>query len=235
MNLKKIILMSAMLLSNAVASQSLDKLQFDVCSKSEGFFSPKINSSLKIYPNELDFAFSSIIYSIDFNFKKINDSTYQEFVKSCLLWKLKEELFEYSYNEKDSSYTFNRYSVIGEKPRPEKEILVGTHFDKKFKTPPKIFKNLEKGLLDDSVHFIVFGEPYSIKIGNNVKDGERIYFCDPKDVIKQEPGDFFVFPYPLELHTKRKDGKITPYLFFTKFLNAKNGKSTYIKGELIEK
>jgi len=225
MNLRKIVLISAMLLSSTAVSQSIDKLQFDVYSKTEGFFSPRINSSLKIDSDELDFAFSSLIYSIDFNFKKINDSTYQEFVKSCLLWKSKEELFEYSYNKKD-------YSVIGEKPRLEKEVLKGSVFNKKYTTPPEVFEKLKKDLLKDSVHFIVFGEPYSIKIENVTKDGEKIYSCDPKDVIKQEPGDFFLFPYPLELHTKNKNGKIIPYLFFTKFLNAKNGKSTYIKGEL---
>jgi hypothetical protein len=231
MNLRKIVLASAFLLSSTVASQSLAKLQFDVYSKGEGFF-PKFNSgSVKVDSNEIDCSFLFGIYSM--KFKKLNDSVYQESVKTNFLWISKEELFEYSFSKKDSRYTLYSYSAIGEKPREEKELLEGRVFDKKFEIPPELFNNFKKGLLEDkdSIHFLIQGEPYSIKINNLKKGDERIYSSTPPK-IDEEPGDYFIFPYPAEVYAKNKNGKIIPFKFHTKLLNAKTKKITTIEGEL---
>lgn len=232
MKLREIVLASAFFLSSSLVF-SQDKLHFDVYTKGEGFFSPRFNSSsIKVNSDEINCSFLFGIYSM--KFKKVNDSTYQESVKTEILWILKEELFNYSF--KDSCYTFNNYSAIGENPRQEKEALKGTIFNKKYKTPPELFNDLEKGLLDekDSIHFIIQGVPYSIKI-NKIKKGDERIYSSTLLKIEDEPGDYFIFPYPAEVYTKNKNGKIIPIKFNTKLLNAKTKKITSIEGELREK
>jgi hypothetical protein len=230
MKLKEMVLAGAILLSSSIPSE--DKLHFDIYSKGEGVFSPRLNtSSLKADSNELDFSFLFGIYSMEF--KKINDSTYQEIAKTNFLWKSKEEIFDYSF--KDSCYTLKKYSVTGNQSREEKKALEGLIFNKKYKSVPGLFNDFERGLLKDSIHFIVFGEPYSIKIESTKKYEDIVYSCNPKEIVKEEPGDFILFPYPLEVRAKIKDEKITPFRFSTKFLNAKTGRNTSIEGELREK
>ncbi len=231
MKFKEILLAGAFFLSTSLAF-SQKPVHFDVYSKGEGFFNPKLNtSSLKVSPEEIDFSFLFGIYSM--KFKKINDSTYREIVKNNFLWKSKEEFFDYSF--KDSCYTFNNYSARGEKPRLEKELLEGKTFDKKYKSPPELFGYLERGLIKDSIHFIVCGLPYSVKIESIEKNDTITYSCSLEESIKKEPGDVILFPYPIEAITKKEDGKIIPLGFFTKFLNAKNGKNTHLEGVLREK
>jgi hypothetical protein len=230
MKIREIVLAGALFLSSAAFSQ--DKLHFDIYSKGEGFF-PRFNSgSVKANSGEIDCSFLFGIYSM--NFKKVNDLTYQEIVKTSFLWISKEEFFNYSF--KDSCYTLNSYSAVGEKPRLEKEVLEGTSFDKKYKTPPELLNDFEKGLLEeeDSIHFIIQGMPYSIKI-NNTKKGDEIIYSSTPPKIDEEPGDYFIFPYSAEVHAKEKNEKIIPIGFRTKLLNAKTKKSTTIEGELREK
>jgi hypothetical protein len=230
MKLKEILLGGAIFLSSAAFSQ--DKLHFDVYTKGEGFFGLRLNnSSLKVDSNEINLSFLFGIYSVEF--KKINDSTYKEIVRNNFLWKSKEEFFDYSF--KDSSYVLDSYSAIGGKPREEKEALEKTVFNKKYKDLPGLFSEFEKGSLKDSIHFIILGLPYSIKIESSKRDSDLVYSCNPKELVKEEPGDVILFPYPLEVRAKKKDEKIVPFLFFTKFLNVKTGRNISVEGELREK
>ena len=223
MKLREILLAGAFLLSSPAFSQ--DKLHFDISSKGGRLFNP--GGSLKMDSNEIDISVLLGIYSV--KFKRINDSTYQEIVKNNFLWS-KEEFFDYSF--KNSSYTLDSYFAVGGKPREEKEALEGTVFDKKYKNLPELFKDFEKGLLKDSIHCIVLGLPYSIKIENTEKDKDIIYSCNLLGCIKRDPGDFVLFPYPIEVHAKRKDEKIIPVGFYTKFANVRTGRNTSIEGRL---
>jgi hypothetical protein len=229
MKLKEIVLAGAMLLSSAAFSQN--KLHFDIHSKGGGLIGIILNTgSLDVNSDAINVSFLSGHYSMDF--RKINDSTYREIVENNFLWKSKKEIFEYSF--KDSCYKLNSYFVIGEKPRDEKKALEGTVFDEKYEIPPEILNDLKKGLLEkkDSIHFIIQGVSYSIKIENTKKDNNIIYSCDPGEIVKEEPGDFILFPYPIEVRAEKKDGKTIPLKFSTKFLNARTGKNTSIEGEL---
>lgn len=228
MKLKEIVLAGAIFLQSAIAF-SQEKLHFDVYSKGEGFLNPRLkNSSLKISPKEIDFSFLFGIYSMEF--KKINDSTYQEIVKNNFLWKSKKEFFEYSF--KDNCYTFNSYSIEGDKPRLEKKMLEGNSFDEKYKALPELFENFENGSLKDSIHFIVLGLPYSAKIERIEKENNVTYYCNLGDLIKSEPGDIIIFPYPIEAYAAKGNGKLMPLGFSTKFLNVKAGRNVNIEGEL---
>jgi hypothetical protein len=227
MKLKEILLAGSLLLSSQLFSQ--EGLKFDISSDRRGI-SRLIanNSSLSLDSNKIDFSFLYGLYSMEF--EKINDSTYRETVKNNFLWKSNEEVFDYSL--KDSCYILDNYSARGGKPREEKEILEGTSFDKKYKTFPELFDYFKEGLLGDSLHCIVLGLPYSIKIEKNVDDEKIIYSCSLNGVIKEEAGDFIVFPYPVEIHAENKNEKLIPFAFFTKYLNVKNGKNTSLEGEL---
>jgi hypothetical protein len=225
MKLREILLAGAFLLSSAAFSQN--KLHFDIYSKKEGFFNPRLNSSLNMDSKEIDFSFLHGMYSM--KFKRINDSTYREIVKNNF-FQSKEEVFDYSF--RDSSCILDSYSAIGGKPREEKEVLEGTVFDKKYKSLPELFNDFEKGLLKDSIYLIVLGMPYSIKIENTEVDEDIIYSCKLKKPIKKEPGDFILFPYPIEVYAKRKNEKVIPLGFYTKFLNVRSGRNTSIEGEL---
>lgn len=228
MSLKKILLAGAFLLSTSLVL-SQEKLQFDISSDRRGI-SRLIanNSSLSLDSSKIDFSFLYGLYSM--KFEKINDSTYRETVKNSFLWKSNNEVFNYSL--KDSCYTLNNYSAEGGKPRKEKEMLEGITFDKKYKTFPELFNYFEKGLLKDSLHCIVLGLPYSVKIEKSFEENKIVYSCSLNGVIKKEEGDFIVFPYPVEINAKKKGEKLVPFSFFTKYLNVKNGKQTSLEGEL---
>jgi hypothetical protein len=227
MKLREIVLFGSMLISGIAFSQ--EKMHFDIYNKGEGVFSPRLNmSSIKVDANEVDFSFLFGIYSM--KLRKMNDSTYQEIVKDNLILGSKEELFTYSL--KNSSYTLNDYFVVSGEPRKEKEALEGTTFGKKYKTLLEIFDDLQKGLLKDSAHFFVFGMPYSVGIKKSEENGFTIYSCNLNGTIKEEPGDFIIFPYPAEIISKKKEGKIIPLKFFTKSLNVRNKRVNSIEGIL---
>lgn len=231
MKLKEIVLAGAMLLSSVAFAQSSDKLHFDVYSKRDGSFIPKLNTgSLRIASDEVDFSFLFGIYSM--NFKKVNDSTYQEIVRDNLLWDLKEEFFYYSF--KNSRYTLKDYFVVGGKPREEKEALKGKVFDKKYKMPLEILSNFEENIKKDSLHFIAFGEPYSVGKKEVIEKGDTIYSYILGKPIKKELGDFIIFPYPTKIILKKKDGKFIPFEFYTKSLNLRNKNENSIEGKLKE-
>ena len=227
MGLREIVLASTLFLSTVAFSQN--KLNFDVYTKRDGL--PKFNSgSVKASHGEIDCSFFFGIYSM--NFKKVNDSTYRETVKTSFLWILKEEIFDYTL--KNSSYTFKKYSVLGEEPREEKVVLEWTVYDKKYKDLPRLFEDFKKGLMRDSVHIIVQGVPYSAKIDKTRNGDEIIYFSNPPE-IKDEPGDVMVFSYPFQIRAKEKGGEIIPFLFYTKIENTQTKKVTTIEGVLNEK
>jgi hypothetical protein len=229
MKLREILLAGTMLFSSMAFSQ--DKFKFDIYSKGEGFFNPRINSSsIELSSEEIYFSFLYGIYSMEF--KRIDNNTYIESVKNNVPWELKEEIFCYSL--KDSCYKLDNYFIIGDEPRKEKKSLEGNFFDKKHKSLPELFDDFEKGLLRDSMHFFVMGIPYSLKIESKKEDGEIVYYCNPEELVKGEPGDFIIFPYPVKAYTKNKDGEIIPLRFATKFLNVRNGRDTNIEGELRE-
>jgi len=235
MNLKEIVLAGALLFSGSSAFSQQDKLHFDIYSRFEGFFNIKLNNSyLKANSKEINFSFLYGIYSTCFN--KLNDSTYRETVKNNFLWISKEETFDYSLG-KDSCYTFVKYSAKGENPREEKKALEGKIFNKKYRSLPELFNDFEKGLLKDSIHLIVNATSYSIKVENIEKGDNNItYSCSLEGLVKREPGDIIIFPYPIELFAeKRAGGKIVPFRFCTKFLNVRNGNKTFIEGELRKK
>ena len=149
------------------------RLQFDISSDGGGI-SRLIanNSSLNLDSNKIDFSFLHGLYSM--GFEKINDCTYRETVKNNFFWKPSNEIFYYSL--KDSCYTLNNYFAERGKPREEKEMLEGTMFDKKYKTFPELFNSFEKGLLKDSLHCIVLGLPYSVKIEKSFEEDETNLF-----------------------------------------------------------
>lgn len=231
MNLKKIVLAGALLLSSSSAFSQQDKLHFDIYSRFEGFFNIKLNSSsLKANSKEINFSFLYGIYSAFFD--KVNDSTYRETVQNNFLWISKEETFDYLLS-KDSCYTFVKYSAKGEKPREEKKALEGKIFNKKYRSLPELFDNFEKGLLKDSIHLIVNATPYSVKVESIEKGDSNIaYSCSLEGLVKREPGDIIIFPYPIELFAEKRTGKTVPLKFHTKFLNVRNGNKTFIEGEL---
>lgn len=218
-----------MFLSSIVFSQ--EKLCFDISSDGRGIsrFIAN-NSSLMMDSSKINFSFLHGLYSM--KFEKINDSTYRETVNNSFLWKSNKEVFDYSL--KDSCYILNSYSAEGGKPREEKVLLEGTTFNQKYKTFPELFDYFEKGLLKDSLHCIVLGLPYSVKIEKRVDEDKTIYLCSLNGVIKEEAGDFIVFPYPVEVIAEKKGEKLVPISFFTKYLNVKNGKNTSLEGELIK-
>lgn len=228
MNIKEIVLAGAMLLSSAVFSQSPDKLYFDVYTKWDGL--PKINSSsVNVIPGEIDCSFFFGLYSM--KFKKVNDSTYHETVKTGIFWSSREELFEYSF--KDSSYILEKYSAILGKSREEKSVLEETIYNKKYKDLLWLIDDFENGLFGDSLHLIVQGIPYSVKIEKTQKGKDILYFSNPPE-IKDEPGDFMTFSFPFQLHAKEENEKIIPIEFHTKLLNVKSGKKTHLEGILNE-
>jgi hypothetical protein len=183
----------------------------------------------------VDFSFFYGIYSMHLD--NVDDSTYRETVNNNFLWISKEETFDYSLG-RDSCYTFVKYFARGEKPREEKKAKEETKFNKKYRGLPELVGNLQKGLLneEDSIHFIVNATSYSIKI-ESIESGDSsiTYSCSLEGVVKREPGDIIIFPYPIELFAeKREGGKVIPVRFHTKFLNVRNGNRTSIEGELRE-
>ncbi|MEK6833681.1 MAG: hypothetical protein AABY32_06570 [Nanoarchaeota archaeon] len=226
MKLREIVLAGAIFLSGAVFSQ--DKLHFDVYSREEGFLNLLKSSFLRVSSKEVDFSFLFGIYSM--SFKKINDSIYQEVVKDN--WALREEFFDYSLE--DSCYTLIRYSAKRGKPRQEKKALEERIFDKKYRVLPELFSNFKNGLLGDSLHFIVNGMPYSVKINSRENGESIIYSCNLGELIKREPGDNILFPYPIEVYAIKKNGELLPLGFSTEFLKVRSGKKVPIKGKLKE-
>jgi hypothetical protein len=227
MKLKGILLTGMLFLSSLGFSQK--PLHFEIYSKGEGFFSPRLNnSSLEVSPKEVSFSFLFGIYSMDF--QMINDSTYRETVKD--FWNSKEEVFDYSF--KDSHYTLKNYSAVKGKIREEKEVLEGKVFDKKYKSLPESFDAFEKGLLKDSAHFVILGMPYSFKIDKRKKGQDFVYSCNMEKNIKSEPGDVFIFPFPVEVLGKKEKGKFVPYYFSTNFLRSRNGNKIHLEGILTE-
>jgi hypothetical protein len=204
---------------------------FDIYSKGENFIGPRLKTgSIKVTDNSVDFSLLFNIYSM--NLKKLNDSTYQETVKDNFIFTSKEEFFIYSF--KNSSYALKDYFVIGGAPRKEKEVLIGNVFDRKYKTLIETIHDFEKGSLKDSAHFFVFGMPYSVGIKNIKEKENTLYICNLNGVIKQEQGDFIIFPYPTEIVAKNEEGKVTPMRFLTKSLNVRNKRINSIEGILKE-
>lgn len=228
MKFKDIFLAGLLFLASS-PSLSQEKHHFDVYSKGEGgFFNPRFNtSSLKVSPEEVDFSFLLGIYSIQF--KKLNDSVYQEIVKSNFPLKSNKEV--YSYLLRDSSYTFEDYSADNES-REEKIVLQGNKFEKKYKVLPELFANFQNGTLGDSLHCIILGVPYSVKIEKDEQGKELVYSCNLNGLIKAEEGDVFLFPYPVKAEAVKENGTIKPLRFSTYFLNAKSGKRTHLEGLL---
>ncbi len=230
MKLKEIVLAGALLLSSS-AALSQNKLKFDVYSREEGLLKLLNSSSLRINSEQIDFSFLFDIYSMEF--QKLTDSTYREIVRNNFLWQAKDEFFDYS---KDSCYTLLSYSAVRGKPREEKKALVERRFDKKYLSLPELFKDFEEGRLEngDSLHFIVNGMPYSVKIKRRENQDSIIYSSSLEDIIKREPGDIIICPYPIEVYAIEKDGKFVPIGFSTELLRVKNGKKIPINGKLRE-
>jgi len=228
MKLKEITLASALFLSSLAFSQ--DNLNFDVYSKERGLLKFLNSSSLKVSPKEIDFSFLFGIYSM--KIKNLTDSTYQEIVKDN--WELREEFFDYSF--KDSCYTLLRYSVKKGKPREEKKALGERKFDEKYGGLPELFSAFEEGLLKDkdSLHFIVLGMPYSVKIESRENQDSIIYSCNLEEIIKREPGDNIIFPYPIEVYTIKREEGLSPVGFSTAFVRVRSGKKVPIKGKIRE-
>ncbi len=232
MKFKEILLASAFLLSSSLAFPQ-KPLHFDVYSREEGFLNLLRSSSLRVSPKEIDFSFLFGIYSM--KFKKMTDSTYQEIVDDNSLLDSKKEFFDYLF--KDSCYTLKNYSARGGKPREEKELLEGKIFDKKYKTPPEVFDYFKRGKIkdSDSIHFVVCGLPYSVEIRIVEKKDSVTYSCSLENIIKREPGDNILFPYPIKAYTIKKNGELFPLGFSTEFLKVRSGKRIPIKGKLREK
>ncbi len=230
MKLKDIFLTSAFFLASNLAF-SQNPRHFEIYTKGENFPSIRLNTgSVNVTPKEVDFSFLFNLYSI--NLKKLNDSTYQEIVKDNYIITSKEEFFTYIL--KDSKYTLKDYSVVGGEPRKEKEALKGVTLDKKYKTLIEVFNDFENGNLKDSVHIFIFGLPYSVGINKIEEKDKIIYFGNLGGAIKQEPGDFIIFPYPAEVIGKKENGKFIPSKFFTKSLNVRNKRVNTIEGILKE-
>ncbi len=228
MNLKEIVLTSALFLSSIAFSQ--DKLHFDLYGQGEGFFNPKLKiGHIKKDSTEMRFSLKKI-YEMKFN--RLNDSTYQETYNLRTPWNIKKEVFDYSF--KDSCYVLDNYSAVKGKARAERDSLEGKIFDKKYKTLSDLFDDFENGVLQDSIHFIVLGIPYSVKIEKTEEGNNVIYSCDPGEVI-EEPGDRFIFPYPIKIYAKKNGGGIRPYKFFTRFKKVRTGKIRSLEGNLREK
>jgi len=229
MKLKDILLTSTLFLSSLGFSQ--EPITLDIYSKGEGKFSPRLNnSSLKVNSNEVDFSFLFGLYLM--KFQKLNDSTYREIVDNNFPFVSKEEIFDYSF--KNGQYIFKNYYTDNDEPRLEKEVLEGNIFNKKYKTLPELFNDFEKGKIEDSIHFIVLGLPYSVKV-NKYQEGKKlVYSSNLKDFVKIEPGDDIIFPYPIKVFGIRENGKIKPLKFDTYFLRAKTGKKTHLEGILKE-
>ncbi len=230
MNLKEIVLASVIFLSNIVSPQ--DKLHFDFYSKGERFFSPKIKIGyFEKDSNEINLSFFRKMYQMSSS--KLNDSTYQEIISIKSFLNTRKEIFDYSF--KDSCYVLDNYSAVKGEPRAERDSLEGNIFDKKYKTLLELFNDFEKGILEDSIHFIVLAVPYSIKIEKIEKGDNLIYSGDPGKFIKEEPGDVIIFPYPVKVYAKRNGRGIRPYKFFTRFKKVRTGKIRSLEGNLREK
>ena len=230
MKFKDIFLTGALLFSSISPTFSQNKIEFEISSDRKGLSGfIANNSSLCLNSEKINFSFLHGLYSMEF--EKINDSTYKETVKNNFFLKPSNEVFYYSL--KNSCYTLEEYFAERGKSREEKEILEGIMFDKKYKTFPELFGNFEKGLLEDSLHCIVLGLPYSVKIEKSFENNKIIYSCSLNGIIKREEGDFILFPYPVEIQAEKKGEILTPINFSTRYLNVKNGKDTTIEGELI--
>lgn len=225
MKFKDIFLAGALLFSSISPTFSQDKINYEIRTKGGGF--PPTTSFINLSENEIDFSFLLGIYSMKFN--QINDSTYKE-TKHFLL---KKEFFDYC---KGSGYTLLNYFVDVGKPREVKEKLVNTKLDEKYQTFPEILKDFEKkGFEDgDSLHFFLMGVPYSLKVEKSENGENIIYSSSLNGAVKFEPGDDFHFPYPIQMVTKKKNGKMIITGFSTKFLNVKKGKEGSLEGKLKE-
>ena len=229
MNLKKITFASLMFLSSIAFSQ--DKLHFDLYSKGEGFFNPRLKIGyIEKDSNEMNFSFFRKMYQMSFS--KLNDSTYREMISIKIPWKSRKEIFDYSF--KDSCYVLDNYSAVKGKARTERDSLEGTVFDKKYRTLLDLFNDFENDLLKDSIHFITLAVPYSIKVEKTKEGNNLIYSSDPGEIIKEEPGDFIIFPYPIKAYAKKNGKKIRPYEFSTRYKKARTGRSSRFKGILRE-
>jgi len=218
-----------MFLSSIAFSQ--DKLHFDLYSKGEGFFNPKIKIGyIEKDSNEMNFSFFRKMYQMSFN--KLSDSTYQEIINIKIPWNARKEIFDYSF--KDSCYVLDNYTSVKGEARAERDSLEGNIFDKKYKTLSELFNDFEEGILEDSIHFITLAVPYSIKIEKIKKEDDWIYSSDPGDIIKEEPGDFIIFPYPIKAYAKENSEKIKPYRFSTRYKKARTGRSSRFEGILRE-
>ncbi|MCK5624511.1 hypothetical protein KAI04_01590 [Candidatus Pacearchaeota archaeon] len=225
MKLKKILLSSLIFLSSMAFSQ--EKVHFDFRMKGEGRFNPKLGYFEKD-SNEMSF---SIMKVYEMNFNKINDSTYQEIFNRGI-WNSRKEIFDYSF--KDSCYVLDNYSSIRCKPRVERASLEGKIFDKKYKLLPEAFDDFENNLLKDSIHLVILGVPYSVKLERMEKGNNVRYFCNPGEVVEEEPGDIFVFSFPVTASATKDGKKIKPYKFFTRFKLVQNGKIRGLEGNLRE-
>ena len=221
MKFKEIALAGLLFLSsNSDINQS--KINFDVYTD---FPFRLKTSSINIDKREVNFSFLKNIYSIEF--KKINDSTYQEIVKNNF-FRRSEEVFDYSF--KDSCYTFINYSSKKGKLRQEKEDLEGRVFDKKYDDLPQSFEKFEKENVKDSLHIIILGIPYSFKVEKRQELDEIVYSCILN--VSRDPGDTFIASYPIEAYLKKENGKLKLLRFFTRILNVKHNYSIGIEGKL---
>lgn len=225
MKFKDIFLAGALLFSTVLPSFSQDKLNYEICTRGGGF--PSTTSFINLSEKEIDFSFLGRIYSMKFS--QINDSTYNE-TKNFIF---KKEFFYYA---KGSGYTLLDYYVDKGKLREVKEKLVNKRFDEKYKTFPEILKDFrENGFKDkDSLHFFLMGLPYSLEIKENERGDTVFYSSSLKGAIKFEPGDYFHFPYPIEMAAIKKESKMVIIGFSTKFLNVKKGKEGSLEGRLKE-
>jgi len=198
MNLKEIVLASAIFLSNIVYSQ--DKLHFDFYSKGERFFSPKLKIGyFEKDSNGINISFLRKMYQMSSS--KLNDSTYQEIISIKSLFNTRKEIFDYSF--KDSCYVLDNYSAVKGEPRAERDSLEGNIFDKKYKTLLELFNDFEKGLLEDSIHFIVLAVPYSIKIEKTEKGDSLIYSGDPENLLRKSQEILLFFLILLKFMQRR--------------------------------
>lgn len=229
MKFKEIAFASMLFLSSTAFSQN--KLHFSLYGKGERFLSPKLKIGyLEKNSNKINFSFFMDIYEM--NSVQLTDSTYQETFGIKIPWNTRKEVFSYSF--KDSCYILDDYCAVKGEPRLERDSLEGKVFDKKYKTLSDVFQDFEKGLLQDSVHFIVLGIPYSVKF-NIIKQGNNlIYSCETKDIIKEDPEDFIIFPYPINVYARKHEGKIKPFKFSTRFKNILTGRNYNLEGHLEE-
>jgi len=167
------------------------------------------------------------------SFSKLNDSTYQEIMNIKIPWNSRKEIFDYSF--KDSCYILDDYSVVKGKARAERDSLEENIFDKKYKTLVDLFNDFENDLVEDSIHFIALAVPYSIKVEKIKKENDLIYSSDPGEVIKEEPGDFIIFPYPIEAYARKNGKEIRPYKFSTRYKKVRTGRNSRLEGNLRER